>query len=359
MGGSGLATSRVVRPPSRLVRAYLREVGPGLDVLPWATPVAARRALSVRRRELLVRFEQRVRDSYLSRRPQVSVARALTELGEGDAAALYPGAPLGGPRWFAHTFFDREHAIDGPIRHYDSLASVRLYELDQRDPFAGRPVACAPLFRGATTGNDPGEFVERILLGNDLFDQLRMVLYERGELVMFAGWYRRQREARFDEADHALLLAARPALRAWARTVRAIGVDPLGDGALARTLEALDQPALLVRRRRVVYANSAARSCVARVLEWDRAGRPPGFATVTPLSPGGLPVDLVLPGARPTSSDRFAALPQRLREVARLLGRGRSDKEIACELDMPVTTVRTYVTRVFAKLGVHSRRELM
>ena len=45
-------------------------------------------------------------------------------------------------------------------------------------------------------------------------------------------------------------------------------------------------------------------------------------------------------------------------EVARLAGRGVSNREIADELGISVRTVETYLYRVFYKLGVDSRAEL-
>jgi DNA-directed RNA polymerase specialized sigma24 family protein len=53
------------------------------------------------------------------------------------------------------------------------------------------------------------------------------------------------------------------------------------------------------------------------------------------------------------------ALPPALRRVSELLAVGASDKEIAAQLELPLTTARTYVFRVLRRLGVHSRRELM
>jgi DNA-binding CsgD family transcriptional regulator len=45
--------------------------------------------------------------------------------------------------------------------------------------------------------------------------------------------------------------------------------------------------------------------------------------------------------------------------AARLAATGASDKEIAAQLAVSVRTVRTHLDRVYAKLGLHSRRELM
>ncbi|MEV6345456.1 response regulator transcription factor [Actinoplanes sp. NPDC051851] len=63
---------------------------------------------------------------------------------------------------------------------------------------------------------------------------------------------------------------------------------------------------------------------------------------------------------RPVRRHPFAGqvLSARELEVIRLVARGRSNQEIADELFLSVETVRTYLRRMFAKLGVHDRTRL-
>jgi len=51
-------------------------------------------------------------------------------------------------------------------------------------------------------------------------------------------------------------------------------------------------------------------------------------------------------------------LPPTLRAVATRLANGDSDKEIAVELDLPLATARTYVSRVMRRLQVNSRSKV-
>ncbi len=67
-----------------------------------------------------------------------------------------------------------------------------------------------------------------------------------------------------------------------------------------------------------------------------------------------------LRGAGPTpavndSVARLSLLTDREHEVARAIGRGLSNAEIAAELFMSVATVKAHVTRVFDKLGTTNR----
>jgi DNA-binding NarL/FixJ family response regulator len=60
---------------------------------------------------------------------------------------------------------------------------------------------------------------------------------------------------------------------------------------------------------------------------------------------------------RPAVSDEAQALPPREREVLKLLADGCPYKEIAHEMKVSLSTVRTYIGRIYEKLHVHSRTE--
>jgi DNA-binding NarL/FixJ family response regulator len=56
------------------------------------------------------------------------------------------------------------------------------------------------------------------------------------------------------------------------------------------------------------------------------------------------------------TTDHFASLTARELEVMRLIARGRANAEIAAELGgLSEATVKTHVTRLFAKVGVRDR----
>lgn len=75
----------------------------------------------------------------------------------------------------------------------------------------------------------------------------------------------------------------------------------------------------------------------------------PAFVAALRRARRSLPAQATLP---------LAALSRREMEVARCVCRGLTDKEIARELAIALPSVRTYLQRLFDKLGVHRRAGL-
>jgi DNA-binding CsgD family transcriptional regulator len=134
-------------------------------------------------------------------------------------------------------------------------------------------------------------------------------------------------------------------------------------------LEAFREPAFLVNAAgTVVFRNRAAHrshlsdAWLANVLDQHSAPTPDqecakvmrlrgtDLYLVVPLPPWELPQ------AFEAVSDTW---PPRLRETVELLLEGLSDREIATRLSTRPSTARTYVIRVFRRLGVHSRKQLL
>ncbi len=65
------------------------------------------------------------------------------------------------------------------------------------------------------------------------------------------------------------------------------------------------------------------------------------------------------PGEAVEQTLRRAPLTPRERDVVTLLVAGSSTRDIASETGLTVSTVNTYLKRIFSKLGVHSRVELI
>jgi DNA-binding NarL/FixJ family response regulator len=67
----------------------------------------------------------------------------------------------------------------------------------------------------------------------------------------------------------------------------------------------------------------------------------------------------VLAHFKPTPSVQADLLSEREREVVQAVVDGLSDKQVAARLDLSVETVRTYAKRIYKKLQVSGRTELM
>jgi Bacterial regulatory proteins, luxR family len=174
------------------------------------------------------------------------------------------------------------------------------------------------------------------------------------------------RGVRVDDARCAALLDLEPTARA--PIIDAGTLDQERRAQIEVVMSAFAEPAFLVDAQgALLYANPSARDAFPDTPAWLLHAMGMGhdelkaLVRLVPLD-AGAPVALVIPAAElvPRAGDTPpVALPDSLSRVGELLALGMSDKEIAGQADLPLSTVRTYVTRVFKKLGVHSRGELM
>jgi DNA-binding CsgD family transcriptional regulator len=132
------------------------------------------------------------------------------------------------------------------------------------------------------------------------------------------------------------------------------------------------EPAFLVDAQgATVYANDAARIAYAAPPSWLGAALSDGPRSSFPESrimelgggAGDAKVYLVIPCPSLSPALQAAAaspgLSPALERIASLLARGLADKDIATELALPLATVRTYVTRIYRRLGVSRRAEFV
>jgi len=80
-------------------------------------------------------------------------------------------------------------------------------------------------------------------------------------------------------------------------------------------------------------------------------------------APSDLPSDILFQPSPPLSpryamKQQFGGLTSREREVARLVAQGKSNRAIAEELVVGVSTVEAHITHIFTKLGFSSRSQL-
>src|SRR3972149_1394408 len=70
-------------------------------------------------------------------------------------------------------------------------------------------------------------------------------------------------------------------------------------------------------------------------------------------------VKSILHGINAINGDKNASLSSREREIVSLIGMGLRNKEIANRLNISETTVKTHLTRIFQKLNMKARSELI
>ena len=143
---------------------------------------------------------------------------------------------------------------------------------------------------------------------------------------------------------------------------------------LCRLIGAFRQAAfLLTASGNLVFANDAALEAFPEPPPWLKSvalARDPAtferFASTTRITLGGVELCLVLPraagiaiGAGPATSPILESLPPALARVAELLMMGLSDKEIARCTELTVSSVRTYTARIYRRLGVSGRQEVL
>lgn len=129
--------------------------------------------------------------------------------------------------------------------------------------------------------------------------------------------------------------------------------------AVEQVVDALHEPVWLVASSgTIVHENAAARAINSDVRsDVHRASaedfRDPRFI-VSRLEIRGSILSFVV--ARRSIS--APPLPPSLARVASLAAFGKSDKDISRALETPLSTVRTYMQRIYARLGLRSRAEL-
>jgi DNA-binding CsgD family transcriptional regulator len=236
----------------------------------------------------------------------------------------------------------------------ERLAPFVAYRLKGADPHAGNFVRVRDLYP------DPealSAYREYLLHPNGISDQVRLVLYHAGRMRLWAGVFR---DRDFTASEVARLRCAVSGIRDAMRAVEVARFAHAGPRALELLLDSLAQPVWLLYRGIVVHANAAARElgpgsreAAARV---ERRGAIlESGLSASRLKLGGVVVTAVV-GAAPLGPR--PPLPPKLARVAQAVAAGLSDKEIALHLELPLSTVRTYVQRIYSKLSVHNRASL-
>jgi DNA-binding CsgD family transcriptional regulator len=217
---------------------------------------------------------------------------------------------------------------------------------------------------------------------------LLLFLHEGGVLFGLAGVERRSDEPPFEESDKQVFERLAPFLVAGARAQ--LQYDELAREASAlRALGRVNGAVYVIDRvrRRVVFAADrergidwdedvtpiedmladAAEQALAARTRGDALPTPPRLPSGTVVSVVRIDGDPVFGGSRcaavhvesPQQPAALETLSKRERDIARLLIAGYSGVNVAAIAGLSENTVRTYVRRLYAKLGVNNRADLV
>jgi DNA-binding CsgD family transcriptional regulator len=284
-----------------------------------------------------------------------------TRVVNGEKRALRQGGGIALSTAFG---FDLKSVVAAPRRAY---ASHELWPESER--------ATLPYFRDEAS--DEG-FTHALVL----------FLHEGGTLFGLAGLERRAGEPAFEEADRNRMEELAPFAVAGAR--RQLQYDELSrEAAALRSLGKVTGAVYVIDRdrKRVVWAADRehgldweedvepVEGLLVDAAEQSLSARAHGDALPTPLRlPNGgsvaavttLDGDPVFGGARCAvvrvamqRAAAFEGLSRREREIARLLVSGYSGVNVAALSGLSENTVRTYVRRLYGKLGVNNRADLV
>lgn len=270
------------------------------------------------------------------------------------------------------------HTAAGPysrkwedIKGHEIIRRVIQYDPDVRDPRANEPVTIAEACAGDTKAEEL--FLEEVFHPNGLRFQLRSVLYDGPTFAGYIALGHTADKGEFLDRHKDIVRLVTPQLVDGLGAMRAVGSHLVDAESTARLLDKFSQPAFLVDESGGwSFANKAARAAFHHQPPWfnllrgDDEDRLSACANVQRLDLGGKLWRLVLPrdGAVPTTPrevrrQRIERFPKHLQQTAHALSDGRSDKEIATDLDVSLSTARSYVSQVFRRLEIHRRRDLV
>ena len=305
----------------------------------------------------------------------VPAAGAFCFFGRDDARAYGDGTRV----------VDRENR---PVRQTAGVALSAAFGFDPKSVVAAprRAYASSELWPDSERANLP--YFRDESSGDGFTHALLLFLHEGGTLFGLAGLERRAGEPAFAEGDRTRIEELAPFAVAGAR--RQLQYDELSREAAA--LRALGKVAGAIYvidrdRKRVVWAADRehgidweddvepVEGLLVDAAEQSLSARAQGDALPTPLRlpTGGsvaavatLEGDPVFGGARcavvrvaTQKPAAFEGLSRREREIARLLVSGYSGVNVAALSGLSENTVRTYVRRLYGKLGVNNRADLV
>ena len=302
-----------------------------------------------------------------------------------------PGAVCFFGREDARAYSDATRIIDGASKPVRGAAGTRLSAalgFEPQSVVAGsrRAYLSTELWPDAERARLP--FFAECSLPEGFVSALLLFLHEGGVLFGLAALERRAGDPGFEEADKQALEGLAPFIIAGARAQ--LQYDELArEAAALRALGHVSGVVYVVDRdqKRVVFAadrergvdwdddvapiedllvDAAERSLAARA-RGDALPTPPKLPSGTVVAVARIEGDPVFGAARcaavrvqaPQRPAALEGLSKRERDIARLLIAGYSGVNVAAISGLSENTVRTYVRRLYSKLGVNNRADLV
>lgn len=293
-----------------------------------------------------------------------------------DPASLLPtsGVTENLPQESAAAFFKNEYGGGEEFNRFDAMYAAGVFVRTLHDATGGDPTR-SPRYRD-------------LLVPNGFGPELRALLTDAGECWGVVALIRRHSEPEFSAEDVTRVARAAGHLGWAVRTALVLGAPPErgengpgvvivdGGGEILSTTAAADRWLALLAddrhaagRRHVPVAVEAVLARLntesdepprARVRAPDGSWLVVHAAALRGQAAGhrAIMIEPVAPRELAAVIVRAYALSPRERQVAELVLRGMSTKEIGVALELSTHTVTDYLKALFEKVGVHSRGEL-
>jgi DNA-binding NarL/FixJ family response regulator len=227
----------------------------------------------------------------------------------------------------------------------------------QRQDDVPNPVSSLGMTPHRTRNRQDGRVI-RVLIADDqalLRTGFRVILEAEGDIEVVAEadtGTEAIRQSQLTEPDVILMDIRMPELDGLAATEEILRHEPAPTIVVLTTF---DQNEYIYRALRAGASGFLLKDAPAtRLIAAVRAAAT-GDSLIEPSITQRMIEHLVQPVPEPVVSPAIASLTDREQDVLRLIARGLSNAEIAVELVVAETTVKTHVARILAKLGTRDR----
>lgn len=329
--------------PHRSSRLGALNVGTDSPSLLGITKTAAWSRLDVEGRARVVQAVDGIAACGLDEDPWLAFREAIAGMFDGAVGAMY--TIRDGRVDFIAAPYSEVACRDVVVRH-------ARWTWDQPDRTANRAVSTAELYRDDRDALDAYRAaLEPVAPG--IGHHARVAIYEHGRM---SGWYgalRGRDDAEYDTSELLALQALLPIVRPRMAVMRMLERQSPTADFVTSVLDTLPQRARLV--------DDAGRKIHGNALDdaHEEESSPPTTVVSVLVDERPHAVELRPPTFAQPSSSSNTEISASMMQVAEAWARGEHVQTIALRTGLTVASVRTYVKRVYRKLGVSSRTQLV